>query len=120
MTTTDRRTVEKIAAQIGSTLLDDNAQWTNRFQVPSRSSGSLYVIAQQRTDGQWGCSCPGWRHHRKCKHLTDVLGRLAAIADQYGHLALMVSARTAYLILDEPVTKMKKHVAAKGRIVDME
>lgn len=117
--TTERRTVEKIAAQIGSTLLDDNAQWTNRFQVKSRTSDSLYVIAQQRTDGTWGCSCPGWRHHRKCKHLTDVLGRLAAIADQYASVDLMVSARTAFLILDGPKTA-KKIAPVKGRVLDLD
>lgn len=120
--TTDRATVQQIAEQIGSTLLDDNAQWTNRFQVKSRTSDSLYVIAQQRTDGVWGCSCPGWRHHRKCKHLTDVLGRLNKIADQYKHLAFMVSARTAYLILDEPTTKVtvKKPAPTKGRVLDLD
>ncbi len=119
--TTDRSTVEKIAKQIGSTLLDDSDKWMNRFQIRSGSSDRLYVIAQQRADGAWGCSCPGWTHHRKCKHLTDVLGRLAGVADQYDHLAMMVSARTAYLILDEPATKSVKKVApAKGRVLDLE
>lgn len=119
--TTERKTVEKIAAQIGSTLLDDTDRWMNRFEVASKSSNRRYVIAQQRADGVWGCSCPGWTHHRKCKHLTDVLGRLAGIADQYNHSEMMVSARTAYLILDEPDAKSIRKVSpAKGRVLDLE
>lgn len=117
--TADRAVVAKIAAQIGSTLLDDSDRWMNRFEIKSRSSGRSYVIAQQRADAVWGCSCPGWTHHRKCKHLTDVLGRLAAVADQYNHLEMMVSARTAFLILDEP-TATKKIKAAPGRVLDID
>lgn len=120
-TTANRDTVAKIAAQIGSTLLEDNDRWMNRFQIKSGSSDRLYVIAQQRADAVWGCSCPGWTHHRKCKHLTDVLGRLSKIADQYEHLPLMVNARTAYLILDAPEPKTIKKIApAKGRVLDLE
>jgi len=71
-----------IAAQIGSSLMPDNAQWTNRFTVKSTSSASVYVVAQRRTDAVWGCSCRGWTHYRHCKHLTDILRRLAKLADQ--------------------------------------
>lgn len=116
-----KTSVGEIAAQIGSTLLPDNPQWTNRFQIKSGSSDRLYIIAQQRTDGVWGCSCPGWRHHRRCKHLTDVLRRLYELAERmpgYDHLTVMISARTAYLIL-EPA-KAAKHVAPKGRVVEFD
>ena len=80
MTKTKRANIEAVAAQIGGTLLTDNDKWFNRFQVKSASSKRLYVIAQRRTDNVWGCSCPGWINYRKCKHLTDVLGRLANVA----------------------------------------
>lgn len=122
MTVEKASAVEEIAKQIGSELLPDNERWTNRFQIESSSSSRKYIIAQQRHDGVWGCSCPGWTHHRKCKHLTDVLRRLTSLADRmpgYNHLTLMVSARTAYLIL-EPVKKAAKIVAPKGRIVDFD
>lgn len=116
--------VEEIAKQIGSELLPDNERWTNRFQIESSSSNRKYIIAQQREDGVWGCSCPGWTHHRKCKHLTDVLRRLTSLAERmpgYNHLSLMVSARTAYLILESPVRKVTtKIVAPKGRVVDFD
>ena len=119
MTTAERSTVERIATQIGSTLLDDTDRWMNRFEIKSSSSDRRYVIAQQREDGVWGCSCPGWTHHRRCKHLTDVLGRLSKIADQYNHSDMMRSARTAFLILDEP-KHVKKVAPAKGRVLDLE
>lgn len=121
MTTTDKTTIEKIAEQIGSTLLPDNERWTNRFQIKSSSSNRFYTIAQQQADGVWGCSCPGWTHHRKCKHLTDVLGRLTALAAKvpaYNHLSVLVSARTAYLIL-EPAKHVTK-IVLKGRVVDFD
>ena len=50
--------------------LPDNAQWTNRFQVKSETSGSLYTIAQNKSGRFWGCNCPGWIRHKTCKHLT--------------------------------------------------
>lgn len=52
--------------------LPDKGEWTNRFEVRSASSNHLYVIAQHRTKRHWGCSCPGWRTHRTCKHLSAV------------------------------------------------
>src|SRR5271170_289428 len=50
-------------------MLPDNNQWTNRFYIKSESSGNLYTIAQNKARRYWGCSCPGWIGHRKCKHL---------------------------------------------------
>src|SRR5271154_426576 len=50
-------------------MLPDNSQWTNRFYIKSESSGNLYTIAQNKGRRYWGCSCPGWVGHRKCKHL---------------------------------------------------
>lgn len=117
-----RTDIAKIAEQIGSTLLPDNGHWTNRFQVQSTSSAKLYTIAQQRSDGRWGCSCPGWRHYRRCRHLKDVLSRLAKLADRavsFDKIAMSVlsSARMAYLDLDPP--KEIAQPSLKGRVLDL-
>ena len=53
-------------------ILPDNAQWKNRFEIKSESSNRIYVIAQRKTDSSWGCSCPGWKRHRTCKHLKTI------------------------------------------------
>ena len=58
------------ARQNGITLLPDNDQWTHRMEIRSSSSDRLYIVAQNKANGTWGCSCPGWKIHRKCKHLT--------------------------------------------------
>lgn len=100
--------VATIAAQIGSSLMPDNEQWMNRFTVKSSSSSSIYTVAQRRADGVWGCSCRGWIHYRHCKHLTDILGRLARIPTLAVHevpagdeefsnvIDILASARAAY------------------------
>lgn len=53
--------------------LEDNAQWTNRFEIHSQTSDRVYIVAQHKTKRHWGCSCPGWRRHRVCKHLSCML-----------------------------------------------
>ena len=53
-------------------VLPDNNQWQNRFEVRSETSGRIYVIAQHRLKKHWGCSCPGWKCHRRCKHLESI------------------------------------------------
>lgn len=50
--------------------LPDNDQFQFRFQVRSEISNSLYTIAQHKTGKWWGCDCPGWIRHKKCKHLA--------------------------------------------------
>jgi uncharacterized Zn finger protein len=55
-----------------SAALPDKNQWTNRFEIHSESSDRVYVIAQHKDLKHWGCSCPAWRVHRKCKHLASV------------------------------------------------
>lgn len=56
----------------GAVKLPDNATWKNRFEIKSATSNRLYVIAQRKSDGSWGCSCPGWIRYRHCKHLRAV------------------------------------------------
>lgn len=53
--------------------LPDNDQWQFRFNVESETSDRLYVISQHKKKKHWGCSCPGWRKNRNCKHL-EALG----------------------------------------------
>jgi hypothetical protein len=121
---TDREQVAQIAAQIGSSLLPDNRDWHNRFTVESASSpNTLYVVAQRR-DGVWGCSCWGWKRHRHCKHLADILGRLAVLAAEAqadldkAALAMLASARTAYLDLDESI-RVASPVPKSARYLDL-
>lgn len=114
--------VTAVAAQIGGTLLPDSDQWFNRFQVASASSSRLYVIAQRTTDKTWGCSCPGWRHYRKCKHLTDVLRRLSNVplieSFDEATAAMLQSARMAYKVDLQPA-KAVAEPKLKGRMVDL-
>jgi len=123
MTHTPRSQVEKIAAQIGSSLDDNNAQWINRFMVKSTSSSSVYRVAQRRSDGSWGCDCWGWKRHRKCKHLTDILARLVKVEFEAkmeldaATLAMLASARTAFLDLGGSVPVA--HRASTGRQIDL-
>lgn len=55
-----------------SELLPDNDQWTNRFKVKSASSNRMYTIAQNKKKRHFACDCPGWKRHRKCKHLEHL------------------------------------------------
>jgi len=59
--------------------LPDNAQWTNRFEIRSSSSSSVYRVAQHKTGRYWGCGCRGYIYAKKdsargktCKHLTTL------------------------------------------------
>ena len=47
---------------------NDNT-WINRTEIRSETSNRVYVVAQHARKRHWGCSCPGWRRHRRCKHL---------------------------------------------------
>ncbi len=51
-------------------VLPDTDLWQFRFQIESASSDRLYTIAQHKKKKHWGCSCPGWKRYRTCKHLT--------------------------------------------------
>lgn len=60
-------------------LLPDNAQWTNRFEIPSSSSDRVYTVAQRKSNGTWACSCPGWIRWRRCKHLVTLQNVIAQL-----------------------------------------
>ena len=49
--------------------LPPNKQWENRFEIRSETSGRVYIVSQNIEKRHWGCSCPAWRIHRRCKHL---------------------------------------------------
>lgn len=63
------------------TLLPDNDRYTNRFEIKSESSNRIYTIAQNKSTGEWSCSCPGWiiarNGVRACKHLRELQPLLA-------------------------------------------
>ena len=111
----------RVAAQIGGTLLPDSAGWHHRFQIQSQTSSREYVIAQRDTDDTWGCSCPGWINYRKCKHLTDVLGRLSKVAASPtfdpSTVSMLASARKVYLDLGS--AKKVATPVAKGLELDL-
>jgi hypothetical protein len=50
-------------------ILPDNDQWQFRFEIQSETSNRVYTVAQHKIKKHWGCSCPGWKAHRRCKHL---------------------------------------------------
>ncbi len=69
--TTSNLPAKQVSIRINKNeALPDNAQWKNRFEIRSSSSNRVYVIAQNITHGHMGCSCPGWKKHRTCKHLN--------------------------------------------------
>lgn len=58
---------------IGSdVILPDNAQYINRFEIPSESSNRIYIVSQHKAKRHWCCSCMGWKRYRKCKHLETL------------------------------------------------
>jgi hypothetical protein len=57
-------------SRMGAKALPANAGFSNRFEIASASSSRVYVVAQKKATGAWGCSCPGAIHHgQRCKHL---------------------------------------------------
>lgn len=64
--------VKKIQTPPGCKALADNSEWTNRFEIFSETSDRVYVIAQHKKKGHFGCSCPSWRVRRSCKHLKNL------------------------------------------------
>ena len=63
------------AADMSATMikLNNNKQWEERYEIRSQSSSRTYIIARNKANGTWGCSCRGWIHHGRCKHLDSFL-----------------------------------------------
>ena len=74
-----------IARDFGGEVLPDNERWKNRIEIRSESSSRLYTVAQNKANLTWGCSCPGWKRWRNCKHLETMVPALAA-AQRAGRL----------------------------------
>ena len=49
---------------------DKDDAWINRTEIRSESTDTIYIVAQHKRLGFWGCSCMGWRNRRYCKHLA--------------------------------------------------
>ena len=66
--------IQKYCERNDLVVLPDNEQWKNRFEIRSESSNRIYIIAQNKSTNNFGCSCPGWRVAkngiRSCKHLA--------------------------------------------------
>jgi len=115
-----RNQVAEIAAQIGSELMPDNDQWVNRFTVRSDTKDAVYVVAQRRSDGTWGCGCWAWKRHRRCKHLGRILERLAAVPQRAyfepSTIVMLSKARLAHLDFEAKPVQLN---AAKRRVLDL-
>jgi hypothetical protein len=79
-TATSQQALLVVVRRMGGSLLPDNDQYKNRFQIRSASSSRLYVVAQRKSDGEHTCGCPGWIRHRHCKHLDTIVPMLEAAA----------------------------------------
>jgi len=70
---------------ITESFLPDNATHTNRFEIHSESSDRVYIVAQSKSSGEWGCSCPGWimkkpGKERTCRHMKALLPTLLKLS----------------------------------------
>lgn len=70
-----------IVNKFGGSLLPDNQNYTNRFQIPNSDGSKLYTIAQTKKSGLWMCECLGFRRHRHCKHLNAILPALNTLGN---------------------------------------
>ena len=89
--------VAKVESQVSAPqCLPDNAEWTNQFQIKSQSSTRIYIVAQRISDGSWGCSCPGWKANRRCKHLQTLQPTLEGSAKRGNHHSFSDAAYEHY------------------------
>lgn len=96
-------------------LLEDNSQYTNRFDFAS-ASGNVYRIAQSKSGRWWSCSCPSWIHkaqgNRHCKHLRDFGLPADYQAFEVGRLELAPAGTATPAIGAVPMPTSKKGKAA--------
>jgi len=74
-----------------------STQWADRIEIKSETSSRIYVVAKNTGTGAWGCSCPGWKSHRTCKHLKSM--GLASSGREVTH-----PARSGYGVQSENFT----------------
>jgi hypothetical protein len=79
MSGTSLTLVRETARRLGVQILPDSAQWELRMLIESASSNRLYTVARRKTDGTWGCDCPGWKRWRNCKHLKAIVPQFQPI-----------------------------------------
>jgi len=53
-------------------MANNDNLWINRTEIRSETSDRVYIVSQHATKRHWGCSCPGWKAHRRCKHLEQL------------------------------------------------
>src|SRR5438874_455897 len=53
-------------------MANNENTWINRTEIRSETSNRVYVVSQHAAKRHWGCSCPGWKAHRRCKHLEQL------------------------------------------------
>lgn len=51
--------------------VEDSGQWENAIEITG-STGNIYKVSQHKKGRYWGCSCPGWKSRKKCKHLEKM------------------------------------------------
>jgi hypothetical protein len=73
-----KEVVKRESTEIVEGPMPDNRDYTNRFGIKSESSDKIYVVSQDKRTGEWKCSCRGWIHHRKCKHLASLRDLIAS------------------------------------------
>lgn len=66
------RALQAQVRRFGLEPLEENRTHRFRMHIKSESTNALYIVAQSKSNGSWGCSCPGWIRHRVCKHLRAI------------------------------------------------
>jgi hypothetical protein len=111
--------MEALVLPSGVEILDDNAQYTNRFDFAS-SSGNVYRVAQSKKGRWWACSCPSWLHkaqgNRHCKHLRDFGLPPDYEAFEVGRLELAPAGTPSAMIGAVPMPFSKKGKAALAAV----
>jgi len=108
-----------IANALGGELLPDNSQYTNRMHIKSSSSDKLYVVAQNKSSGDWSCGCPGWifkkkNQDRTCKHMKTIMPLIAQATAQ-GKISLQPHPEEIIDVAPEIIADTKKRLASKKK-----
>jgi hypothetical protein len=88
-----KKTAIEIFNNLGLETLPENDTWAHRFQIKSGTASRLYVIGKHRETGMWVCSCPGFRSHRHCKHMSAVSSTTSEVDRVDGIPIMLASAK---------------------------